>query len=423
MHREPRTATPVETPTRPTSRRSAQPPSSRRGAPPRHHSKRVEREEHYQRLALIVAGAIVAIVLLLLGAGWIQSYILPYRKTVITVGGRHASMDFLIKRANEVAPEISVQNQPTSSGQEQQIVAEAAARAATGQIEDEFLVLQAAPRQNITVTEQQVDAEIASDLGVAPAGATPPRTTLESALSAQLGKTGLTLAQYREGTRAKLLASAIQDKLRADYPKTAPEAKYEELIINDKASAQKLVDRLKNGESWETLWAEVQKNASSGTGKQFDFQLKQQVDPSDQGDAVANALFALEPNGSTDVVQTGNGKYVVARLIEKDDNHAVGDDQVQAITAKLYQNWLNEQQKTFAVKENLSTAQMNFAKAHVTYTSPPVGQKPGSPQQNVAVPAQPPAQFNPANLPPGISTPVGGFGSGAVPSTSGTQGP
>jgi hypothetical protein len=403
---------------------ASQPPNSLRrtaaGRAPATHgqSRRRTQEQRYQRLTLLIGAAVVLVVALLLGAGWYESYILPYRQTVITVGSLHASMQYYIDRMKQLAPEFS-QADPTT-------VLATLPDATRQAIEDDYIVLQKASEEGATVTDAQVDTQMATQLGVdnAPgANYASNRGSLEAALTARLGSAGLTLAQLRQQMKAQLLSTSVQAKLAADYPKVGPEAKYEVLITPTQDAAQKLVDRLNSGTDWETLVAEIHNNPSEGTVSQFDFQPQLQIDPK-----LAGPLFQLQPNGHTGVIATSDGKYTIARLIEKDDQHQITDDQIRTITPKLYENWIDDMKKTLTVKDSMSDTQRAFAVARSGYQPQAQGQgAPGQPQgappQPQQAPAQAPPQYNPANLPPGFSTPTGGFGSGAQPAAPGTQGP
>jgi len=366
---------------------------------------------------LIAGGGIVLLVAILLGVGWYESYLQPYRQTVISIGSQHATMSYYIGRMKLLVPQFSADGAD--------VAVNALPEATTESIESDFIALQRADRLGVTVTNDQVEAALMTALAVpAPRGSNyaATRPALESALTAKLGSSDLTLAQYREQIRAETLANAVRAKLTADYPRTGPEAKYETLQVPTQAAAQKLVDRLNAGTDWETLVAEIHNNPSLGAVQQSDFQPKPQID-----DQLVDPLFQLDPGGHTGVVATSDGRYTIARLIEKDDQHPISDDQINAITPKLYANWLADMKKTLPAKDSLSDTQKLFAVERSGYKPPPPSQSqsPAQPQAPAPAPANPQQapQFNPANLPPGISTPVGGFGSGAVPAPAGTQGP
>jgi len=389
----------------------------RRALPPRPQPRHHGRDEQAQRLVLIAGGGIVLLVAVLLAAGWYASYLQPYRQTVISVGSEHANMGYFISRMKELVPEFS----DTGAN----VAVNALPEATLETIESELISLQRADRLGVTLTNDQAEAALMTALGVSsPAGSNyaAVRPAVESALTAKLVGSSLTPTQYRAQIRAEALANGVRTKLAADYPRTGPEAKYETISVSNQADAQKLVDRLNGGTDWETLVTEIHNNPSSGAVQQSDFQAKLQID-----DKLVDPLFQLDPGGHTGVVATSDGKYTVARLIDKDDQHPITDDQVKAITPRLFANWLDEMKKTITVKDSLSDTQKLFAVERSGYKPPSQSQSPSqsAPQPQAPAPANPQQapQFNPANLPQGISTPTGGFGSGAVPAPAGTQGP
>ncbi|MGI8549598.1 MAG: SurA N-terminal domain-containing protein [Dehalococcoidia bacterium] len=329
------------------------------------------------------AAAIVVIVVLLLGVGWYGTYVQPYRATVLTVGKRSVTMDYFIKRLKGVLPQFS--------SSDVQTVVSVVPLATRDQIEQELILLQRAPQLGVNVSNQEIDAEMAKSLGVptSPDGQPTDRNAYEAALRAKLEGTGLSLSQYRQQIEAQLLKTKVQDKLSADLPKTAPEVKYSEVLMNTEADAKALLDRLNKGDTWEAIQADVRKDPTKGSVAEFDFQPKQQID-----EKLAAQLFNLKPVEHTDVVQTADGKYTIARLIEKDDTHTFSDDQRKAVAPKLYSNWQDEQKKMLTIKDGLTDDRKLFAIQHSNY-------KPAA-QSQQQVPRAP-------QLPPGLATPPGGL--------------
>jgi hypothetical protein len=380
----------------------------------RHQPTRHAREQQYQRLTLIGAGVIVAIVVILLGIGWYQSYVRPYSQTVITVGSMRADMTYFIKVLKQILPgfgtvdpEIAV-NQSTAAAQ--------------GQIEQQFVLLQRAPQAGVTVSEQDIDEALGQDLGVVAINGSPPdRVALEAGLRNRLETTGLTITEYRQAVRAKVLRERLQAKLSSEYPKTGPAAKYEEIILNREDDANKLLARINGGDAWDAVAADVQKDPGLGSVTPVDFQAKIEID-----DKLADPLLSLSPGQHTAVVPTTDGRYVIARLIEKDDQRPISQDELSGIGPKLLSNWMDDQKKTLKIKDSLSDDQKVFALYHADYhpptqggpstqtTSPPPGAVPP-----VGVPAQVPGL---QDLPPGIATPAGGLVAPTIPAVPATPG-
>jgi parvulin-like peptidyl-prolyl isomerase len=392
---EPRTPAPARPPGRQRTPSSARPGATRATAQRRHQPTRHEREERYQRLGLIGAGVIVLIVGVLLGVGWYETYVRPYHATVLTVGKRSADMNDLIDNVNQILPQFA--------SSDAQVVLSVVPSTALSQIEEQFVVLQRASSAGVQVSSQEIDAAIAKNLAVPTDKNGQPldRRVFEAALRTQLAKSGLTLSQYRDQTESQLLRTKVQDKLTADLPKTVPEVKYSELILNTQDSAQKYLDRLNKGESWDTLAAEIRKDPTIGSVADFDFQPQQQIDAK-----LSGPLFALKQGGHTDVVNTSDGKFTIAMLVQKDDNHALSADQRSAIGPKLYSNWLAAQKKALKIKESLSDSQKLFAVEHSNFIPTAAAQQQVPPQ--------------PAAVPPSVATPPAGAVPPASPAAAGT---
>jgi SurA N-terminal domain len=352
-----------------------------------------------------------------LGIGWYQSYVAPYHQTVITVGSMRANMNFFIKQLKELLPRFQ--------GDDPNAIAGHASDAATSSIEQQFILLQRAPAMGISVSDQDVDDTVAQQLGVIGANGQPPdRVALESGLRDKLGSTGLSLDELRQQVKASMLQDKVQTKLQADYPKTGPAAKYDLMTIGKTEDANTILNRLNAGESWDTIANEIRQNVNLGTVTSNDFQPKLAID-----DALVGPLFDLSNGQYTKALPTADGRYAIARLVEKDDQHQYSDDMLNTIGPKLYSNWIDDQKKSIPVKVNLSDDAKLFALKNSGWTpnaqqapqQPPAQQQPGAnPQAPVSVPAQAPGL---QNLPPGIATPQGGLNPPNIPAPAGSPAP
>lgn len=326
----------------------------------------------------MAAGALVAIVLILLGVGWYETYVRPYHETVLSVGDQHVDMSYFITRLKSTLPEFA-QSDP-------QVVLQVAPTATLDQIEQELILQQRAPSLGVHITSQDVDAAVAKALGVAvnKQGQPANRDAYEAALRAKLSQTGLSLSQFRQQTEAQLLETDVQNKLAANQPKAVPQAKYSVIAMDTQADAQKILDQLKKGESWNTAAANVRKDPKTGSVADFGFQPKQQVDA-----ALVGPLFSLKANQYTNVIKTSDGKFTIARLVQLDEQHPLTAAQRQTIAPTLYSNWLAQQKKIVPIKESLSDNQKAFALLHANYN--PSAQTAPAPQPVVPASVNPPA--------------------------------
>ncbi len=387
--------------------------------PSRHQVSRHAKEQQYQRLSLIGAGVIVAIVAVLLGIGWYQSYVQPYHQTILKVGKMSASMDYLVKRIKQELPQFA-QSDP-------QTVVSVVPDSTAEQITQEFVILQRAPVMGVSVSNQDIDQEMQRELGVATVstakGSAPDRAAFESALRAKLDETGITLAQYQQQIRATVLKNKVQSKLGSDYPKTGPAAQYQLMLFNKQDDAKTYLDRLNKGESWDSVAASLRANPTVGSVAQFDFQPKVEID-----DKLAGPLFTLDNGQHTDIINTTDGKYTIAELVNRDDQHPIADDQMNAIAPKLFSNWMDEQKKALPIKQSLSDEQRVLAVKAAGYQAPSQGQQQTRQTRPAQAPgAQPaiqPAVPGAQSLPPGIATPQGGLVPPPVPAGgAGSTGP
>ena len=387
-----------------------------RTAAPRSEVRHTRKEERYQRLALVVTGAVVAVVVLLLGAGWYQTYVSPYRQTVLVVGNRNVTMDYFVKRVKAILPQYTVGN--TSPDTLPPLVT----NAARDQIEEDLVVLQRASQQGVTASPAEIDAQIAKNLNVPTDknGQPSDRNAFEAAIRTHLQQSGYSLTEYREQVEAQTLRSKIQEKLTAALPAQGPQLKYSEIMTNTAADAQKILTRLKNGEDWDTVSADVRSAPNLGAVAGVDFEPPQQMD-----EKLANVLLALQPGQNTDVIKTTDGKFLIARLVDKQQNRQITDDQRKQLAPKLYTDWLDGQKKSIKIVDKLNDQSRLFAFLHsgyqpstqqslpfgsgapVTGPAPNVSFSPNAPSTGAGAPGQAPAVPPPAAPPAPAGGPPG----------------
>lgn len=390
MSKQPRaTVSTAQTPRSPARAVQSKSALSRQAAQ-RTQARRHAQEERYHRLTLLIGGAIVAVVLVILGVGWYESYISPFHKTVIKAGNRSVQMNYFIDRIRAILPQFELGSNSLGS------IVSTVPNATRDTLEEELVLFQRASLLGVSASNQDIQAEMAKELGVTvdKDGQPTNRSAFESALRAHLQQTGLSMDEYRQQVEGQVLKTKVQQKLTANVPAQVPQLKYSVLAMNTRADAQKVLDQLNGGQDWTTVEASVKNAPTTGSANDYDFQPQEQAD-----EKLATALLAIKPDQYTGIVQTADGKYAVAYLQARDDQHALTDTQRAALTPKLYKDWVDQQKQSLKVQDYLTEQDKLFAVQHS-------GFNPSA--------SQAPPQHQPV-IPPGLSTPAAGTNPQAVP--------
>ncbi len=119
---------------------------------------------------------------------------------------------------------------------------------------DQVLIEQAAPRLGVTVSDEEVQAELALQEQLAAANG----TTLEALLAEQL----YTPEEYRDVLRGLLLAQKVSEVV-ADVPSTAEQVHARHILVADEATARELIAQIQQGADFAQLAMEYSLDASS----------------------------------------------------------------------------------------------------------------------------------------------------------------
>jgi parvulin-like peptidyl-prolyl isomerase len=161
-----------------------------------------------------------------------------------------------------------------------------------------------------------------------------------------MAKLGLKEADYLDLFNLQLLQTKVQDAITADVPHTEKQVWARHILVADEAAANKVIERLKNGEDFAALAKELSSDTGSavkggdlgwfGTGAMVP--------------AFETAAFALEKPGDYTLtpVKSDFGYHII-QLIAKQDR-PLTSDQYSAAKNKVFTDWLTAARKEYGVE-------------------------------------------------------------------------
>lgn len=191
---------------------------------------------------------------------------------------------------------------------------------------DQMLIEQAAGVQGLTVSDADVDAEIAIDIDLAGG---------EDVWLAWLADNALDPQQYRDSIRSALLTAKIRDQVIAAVPDRVEQVHARHILVSTEAEAQQIVEQLAAGVDFAELAFNHSRDVSTRElgGDLGWFTREQLTEP-----VVAETAFALQPGEISGPVASGLGYHIIQTLERVPDRPL--DDMSRATLYELtFERW------------------------------------------------------------------------------------
>jgi parvulin-like peptidyl-prolyl isomerase len=314
------------------------PPVIRPGS--RKPKSRWDQERRSQLLVMALSAAVVIAVAAIGIFGYYQTQVRPKGETVLRVGDRSFSYDYVERRLRY---DIRQGNTTYAANLSQ------APTLLLSEIGQEELMRQGAPDKGVDLSEEAIDAEIRKRESV-PDDA--DQKTFATAYRKAVQDSGLSTEAYRDVIAASIVKTAVQSKFTEEAPKTADQVRFRAIVLTSEDDAKAALDRLHNGEDFATVASEVSLDtASAQNGGEVDWTPRGLVDP-----ALDQALFSLEIGQISDII-TGQTALFIVQVEERQDQRDVTDTQRSILASKAQQEWLSQLQQSLGVATSLSDAQ------------------------------------------------------------------
>jgi foldase protein PrsA len=277
----------------------------------------------------IVIGIVLA-VLAIIGVGifgYYQTTIVPRQQAVLKVGDKTFRMSYVEKR---IAYEVE-QAGPTVQSSSQDIVV----LTTVSTIEREEMVRLLAAQQGFTVSNDEIDAKIRSNLIV---GESADAAAFAQAYRDDVRKSGLSASEYRDVVAVSVLEDKIRAHIKEAIPTNADQVHLYDIEVGTQDAAQQVIDRLNNGEDFGALVTQLsQDTTNKDKGGEMGWEPKDALDP-----AIGEPVFALQPGQWTTQPVSASGAYWVFKVTERSTGAEVTSDQQTAIEDQTLQNQITD---------------------------------------------------------------------------------
>ena len=285
---------------------------------------------------VVVAVAVIAIF------GYYQTQVRPKGETVIQVGDRSFSLDYLERRLRYETRDL---------GEQPPEILVALLNQLPGQIVREELMRQGASEKGVDLSDEAIDAQIKRQIGVPPDA---DRNTFAGEYRDAVRRSGLSTAAYRDVIAATVAEEALRAAFNEEAPESAEQVRYRLIALATEDEAQAALDRLRNGEDFAVVALELSVDqASREQGGEMDWTPQGIVDP-----AVDEALFSLETGQHSDVI-TGVSALFIVEVLEKEAERETTPDQRSSLASRGMEEWIGQLRERLGSTVTLDNDQRN----------------------------------------------------------------
>ena len=277
----------------------------------------------------------------------------PEEKTVITVGKREISIGELNQDIKRFTSEMGI----TDQGLEQII------QPLVNRIVDHYLILEYGSERGIFISEEDLDAAVRK----------MERDYSEQDLRKILLHGYIDYEEWKVGLKEHLLVKKIVTKASESIPPVSHQeiklyfnshpdefrhpimVKFRQIVIGDKAEAEKIWRRLKQGEDMDRLARKYSIAPEADNGGEVGWVAEEHLDTS-----MSKVIFSLPIGKISPVVKTVHGFHIFKVLSKRPAGIQSLPEAITEIESKLfyqkeaqfYKKWLSELKDTFPVEIN-----------------------------------------------------------------------
>lgn len=305
--------------------------------------------ESAQIRAVWIAGGLLIVFLLgLLGYKWYSTQFLQPNKTVLTVADQKFSLNYYTDRLFLAAQSNS------GSGANVSILEQTV----FSDLEQEAISRIIAQERGITVSDEEITAEIASQLGVPVGGA---GTSFDTLYRQRLKTVLMSDSAYRRFTEAQVYVQKLKDALTADIGDKGELITIRGVVSASKADADAIVTRINAGED---LGSVAQTDSSDLTSRQNDGLFDPEPDrllPDAVRAAIKDKPAGSELFGPVEV----SGNFWVFRIDKRDPEGLYSETQKSQMADLALSDAVKAKRADVKIKRSINNDDYDWVNSHV----------------------------------------------------------
>lgn len=224
-------------------------------------------------------------------------------------------------------------------------------------VEDELLNQLASPKLSVSVTKEEVDQEIRTQLLGATTETDPKvlETELQERLRQYLNVVQLSEEEFQARVRADLLRRRAIEAAGREVPPIQPQVHVYQLTVKDEEALKRVQELAEGGAPFEELLDKYEANeANKQRGGEVGWFPKGVLG------ANADTIFDLKVGKLSDPGKQEDGTFVLFYVKEKADAREVPQNQLQYLRGQALQEWIDEQRQEQQVDTTFSSADYDW---------------------------------------------------------------
>jgi len=208
---------------------------------------------------------------------------------------------------------------------------------------NQLLTEQAAAREGIAISDEEVEARIQVDI---------QDVGDESKFEQWLADTNLTREDYRAILRSELIYGAMFERVTATVPTSAAQVHVRYILLESEEEARNVLAQLQAGGDFTALAQEFSRDESTreSGGDLGWFPQGLELMPPE----VEAAAFALEIGQTSGVIASQFGYYIL-QLLERDPDRPLSSEMRQSLKGQTFTRWLEEQRAAATLERFVET--------------------------------------------------------------------
>ena len=259
----------------------------------------------------------------------------PPAPLAATVNGQYIFLADYEKRVTQYEEALFEQGIDRNSEEGQRAFRDAQRDVLEGMI-DTALIVQEATALGVTLSEEEVEAQVQSDIETGGG---------EAAFEEWLQVTGLTRDDYKEMLRQSMVSQRVLEVVTADVGDEAEQVHVRHIMVESEEEALEIQAMLQEGADFVELARERSIDlATKDNGGDLGWFPRGFV-----AVELENAAFALQPGQISSAIQLGEGYHIV-QLVEREVAYPLSPEMQLDLRLSVFDQWLTEKRDLAAIE-------------------------------------------------------------------------
>lgn len=202
---------------------------------------------------------------------------------------------------------------------------------------DQKLMEQAAEELKVSVTDEELDAEMKSLI---------EEVGGQAAFVRKLAEAQTSKAEWLAVERASMVGRKVLEAITADLPRTAEFVHARQIFCKERASCDAALARVENGEDFATVAKELSEDSSTrDRGGDLDWVTRGSL----LSPELEEVVFGLQTGEHSAVVSSDLGFHIVA-VLERDPARVMSDEQLMPLRERKLTEWLTQRRAASTIE-------------------------------------------------------------------------